>query len=738
MSDGAFLRILLATLLAALVWPAISDRPASASNSNFHGTNWKVLRVGGGGWLTGLDISPDGSARVVRTDTYGAYLWNEARQQWTQLVTADSLPVSDIGLDRDAGVYEIRVAPSLPTRLYMSYGGYVYRSDNSGSRWTRTGFSRATMNANDGFRTSGPKMAVDPANPDVVYMGTPRNGLQVSSNGGRTWHTVAGIPASAATEKGEYPGIAGIAFDRSSGTSAGKTRTIFASSYGHGVYRSTDAGASWTYLEGGPRSISHGKIAKDGAYYAIGDEGVSVWRYAAAAWTEITPAARSQPPAKGSWSTVVIDPFDAARVIVAKEGGSLTFSQDRGATWDDGGVIRRTAQDVPWLAWTQESYMSVGDMLLDPITPDRLWFAEGIGVWHATVARDRTNLSPITFISQTAGIEQLVANQIVAPPGGKPVLASWDRPVFFVDNSAQYPTTHGPDNQRAIVMGWALDYAWTSPAFIAGLFNWWGIEKSGFSLDGGRTWAPFASYPPTTKNGKIGGSIAVSTPSNMVWSPSNNANPYYTLDGGVSWKPINVKNVSGETETGWSNAYYLNRHIVAADKASVGTFYLYNYLDGLYRSRDGGANWTLVYSGEIAPYSGFNAKLRSVPGYSGHLYFTSGEQGGPEDRHPAPNPFMRSTDGGTTWVAVDGVLEVRAFGFGKARGSYPAIFVVGWVNGHYGIWRSDDDATSWIKIGEFPLGILVHVTAIEVDGNVAGRVYVGFGGAGYAYGSEQP
>ena len=43
------------------------------------GTAWKPLRIGAGGYLTGMDISPDGSTRIVRADTYGAYIWNAAR-----------------------------------------------------------------------------------------------------------------------------------------------------------------------------------------------------------------------------------------------------------------------------------------------------------------------------------------------------------------------------------------------------------------------------------------------------------------------------------------------------------------------------------------------------------------------------------------------------------------------------------------------------------------------------------
>ena len=51
--------------------------------------NWQTLKVGAGGWLTGIDIAPD-DTMVVRTDTYGAYIWNGT--QWQQLVTSTSMP----------------------------------------------------------------------------------------------------------------------------------------------------------------------------------------------------------------------------------------------------------------------------------------------------------------------------------------------------------------------------------------------------------------------------------------------------------------------------------------------------------------------------------------------------------------------------------------------------------------------------------------------------------------------
>ena len=67
--------------------------------------NWLPLRIGAGGYVTGIDIAAD-DTMVVRTDTYGAYIWNGT--EWQQLVTALSMPAANVGIGNEEGVYEIK------------------------------------------------------------------------------------------------------------------------------------------------------------------------------------------------------------------------------------------------------------------------------------------------------------------------------------------------------------------------------------------------------------------------------------------------------------------------------------------------------------------------------------------------------------------------------------------------------------------------------------------------------
>src|SRR5262249_305199 len=88
-------------------------------------TNWQPLKLGAGGWLTGIDIAPD-DTMVVRTDQYGAYIWNGT--EWQQLVTSTSMPAGFLTPGSGQGVYEIQIAPSNTSTFYMMYDGYVFKS----------------------------------------------------------------------------------------------------------------------------------------------------------------------------------------------------------------------------------------------------------------------------------------------------------------------------------------------------------------------------------------------------------------------------------------------------------------------------------------------------------------------------------------------------------------------------------------------------------------------------------
>jgi len=695
---------------------------------------WDPLKIGAGGFLTGIDFDPAGATYVIRADTYGAYVGNGS-DVWTQVVRSDTLPASALRghVAKDApwlsqGVYEIRVAPSNPKRLYMIFAGSIWRSDDRGTSWSAAGagYVAGALDPNDGYRTNGEKMAVDPANPDVVYAGS-AGGLYVTTNAGASWSLVGAIPAPTPAAMG----ITGIVFDPIGGATRGRTRTLFATSNGNGVYRSTDAGVTWSLLPGGPKSCAHAAVAGDGVYFMLdGDASNTVYRYAHGAWA----TSLAHPAPDGDVRSIAVDPFDPARVIVGRGSGHLSISTDHGVSFTGWNWAQtRTATDVPWLAAANEASMSNAQMRFDPVVRDKLWFVEGIGVWYA--------MSPKTgrataWISRNLGIEQLVGWDVLVPPGSPYVFtAGMDRCVFRGSRAnSSYPSDHVKmGSTEALIPAWALDYSKANPQHVVAIVNDVAYyphptgDLSGYSLDGGATWKRFPAQPATG----AGGNIVAPSIDNIIAVIGMDGYAYRSTDRGASWSRL--PGVPGGLHGG---GWAVTKQVLAVDGVDGNTIYLYATGNGIWRSTDGGATWARR-STQTTLGDYFHTKLRSVPGRAGHLFLASGKVGW---QHPNPHDgayLYRSTDGGATWTRVTGIGEPYDVAIGKeAPGqAYPAIYVVGWYEGAYGIWRSIDNASTWTSIGEFPYGSLDQINVLKAATDVYGEVYAAFQGSGWARGS---
>lgn len=662
--------------------------------------DWKVMKLGAGGWLTGIDVAKDGTT-VVRTDTHGGYKWDGAA--WRQLFTAASMPTRDLL----GGVYELRIAPSNSDVMYAAITDAVYRTADGGRSWRKTALPSIPFDGNTPRRMDGQKLAIDPANPDVVLLGTQGKGLWLTRDGGANWRKIDAVPAGT----GDMTGIV-IAGQRALVGTAGA-----------GVFESTDGLATWRGI-GGPASVSHGILLADGGYLASDDGTNALWRLSGGQWSKVL--------ADGSQAhALAADPTAPSRVALTTDGGDLRMSGDGGKTWTEFNHGKRiaAANDIPWLK-DSGLYLSSGGLAFDPKAPGKLLQSAGVGVWEtvppARIAWD----TPIVWSSRSVGIEQLVTNDLVAPAGGNPVAANWDRPLFTMADPNSYPANYSPSGFN---MAWSVDYASTDPRSLVAVINYWGKpDQSGFSADGGKTWQPFATIPESAR-GTAGGSIAASTPQNFVWVPGQNRRPAYTLDGGKTWGDVTLPGVSDYRFLHASVS--LNRHIVTADRVTPGVFWIYDANEttpGVYRTADGGVTWAKVFAGQPAPWSYWNAKLAAVPAQAGHLLFSSGPQGssGP----PGALPLMRSADGGKSWQPVPRV-KVLHFGFGapvEADGP-AAIYLWGDVDGVRGIWGSPDDGKTWVKLADQPLGRLDTIKVVSGDMARPGRVYVGFGGSGWAY-----
>jgi hypothetical protein len=520
-----------------------------------------------------------------------------------------------------------------------------------------------------------------------------------------------------------------IAFDGSA--------TIYISTYGTGVFKSINSGASFTQISSvstsGPINHQHMVVDQNHNLWLVdntSNEAGALWKYNGTTWTSVAAAG-------SSLSTVLVDPANASNVTAGNAGGGLNLSKDGGVTWTGlpGGTIR-VANDIPWLT-VNESFMTNGNMAYDPSVSNTVWFAEGIGVW--TTNPPATG-NAITWTSHSAGIEDLVSLWVISPPGGQPAFFVEDRGVYRGAGGI-FPSGYGPNYNQNLINGSSGDWASSSPGTLVVLAysgtNW----QSSKSIDGGVTWTVFSGTPSDVASGvQAGGMMAASTPSNIMYIGGNNGNPYYTTDGGATWNLVTIAGISsGDGYSSFSGALF-NRQTLCSDRVDANTFYLYNSgtgAPGIYISTNSGVSWTQKKSGLfIAGEVNANAWLKSVPGNSGHLFYSGGIQVGAS--HPTTAAFYRSTDHGATWSTITNMNDVWAFGFGAPKpggGGYPSIYVYGWYTGSIGVWRSIDNAATWQSIGDgFPGGSFSQVRCVEGDNNTYGYVYLGTGGQGFFYG----
>lgn len=743
---------------------------------------WKPLKVGGGGLTRDLDIAPDGT-KVCKIDVYGAYVWNPSVPStgnaggtglWQQLCAPGRIPNGDPAFTTGyvashfytgGGAWDIRIAPSNSSVFYMVWLGMMYRSANKGVTWVnQTNNAGGTFplqtisnaNPNSSANGPGPQMAIDPGNPNACWVGT-FAGAYFTLDGGTTWTKISTAKLPLPTGTYTY----GFAFDPVSAFSGGFTQGIYCWVSGTGVYHSADAGTNWTLLSGGsfsgtmPVNCVRIVVDKFGVAWVCADaNSPNVWNFtvqagtafAANTWTNSGATADSP-----IWS-VAPDPASSSsatqRVITAGFSGySLCQTTDGGTSWTpaQSPQFNQVATDIPWLQ-TNELFMTMnGCMKFDPAQSNVLYFPEGVGVWTASLPTVGNSASwgAWSWVSQTVGIESLESVQIITPPGGGVGLVSWDRNWFLLTDKTKFPTIYGTwpgnrannnVNQSVIFGGNGADWAGGNPSFI-GLYCGGNGSTAGqqtgstISTNGGvpvTGWSFFTNGPPGLVTGSGSSSMAVSTSTSMMIVANG---VFVTTDGGATaWRDVTPAGT-----TGWTNGFSQIAQPLAADKVTANYYVVANDSD-IYYSANSGTAWTKVTPGFSFGSASGGLQLRSIPNNAGHYFYTKGASFGASV--DASNVFYRSTDGGHTWADVSQsgytVRDVNVWGYG-AGGSYPTIFIYGYVNSVLGVWQSTNNCVSWQQIGDAQFGGLTFdfPNCMSGDMNAAGVVYVGFLGSGY-------
>ncbi|MEX2362748.1 MAG: hypothetical protein WD597_03955, partial [Balneolaceae bacterium] len=187
------------------------------------GASWDTLAVGGS--YSTIQFSP-GNPDVIYAVNGGILKSTNAGQSWQR---ADE----GIRIDAETGVLALEINPKNTCELYAGttgfYGGELYKSTDSGVNWKPIegkGLERDRLGENI---TS---LAIDPSNPEHIYVGTSGlGGVFLSTDGGDRWEAsglidytygsvnVNVLLISPENSKKIYAGLDGLHISRNSGKS---------------------------------------------------------------------------------------------------------------------------------------------------------------------------------------------------------------------------------------------------------------------------------------------------------------------------------------------------------------------------------------------------------------------------------------------------------------------------------------------------------------------------------------
>lgn len=745
-----------------LLTPLCLTSPAATAESLQQAAyTWKNVQIVGGGFVDGIVFDPaTPGLRYARTDIGGAYRWNTGLHRWLPLM--DWVGYKDVNL---MGVESIAVDPSDPNRVYLACGMYtgpgapdavILRSDDRGRTFQRTPLP-FKLGGNENGRGNGERLAVDPRDGRILYLGTPQNGLWRSKDRGVTWaqlesfpDTVEGDPVNVGFRR-RVGGIVFVKFDPAAiaGASWASTRTIYV-----GISRinaanllvTHDGGKTWSAVQGEPTRYqpTRAALANDGfLYVAYGTSpGPSrmtdgaVWKLKTqtGTWTDITPERPVAGIREFGYAAVSVDAHHPHTVIASSfgrpgsEGGDNIFrSTNGGASWTplfggpNGGVFDYSL--APYVESTPIHWLF--DIEIDPTNSDHAVFTTGYGGWETFDLTNADRGLPTHWSILAPGIEETVALALLSPARGAHLISAIGDYGGFVHWDLNRPAPVGSSAPPRMANTTSLASAALRPSIIVRV----GIDAAkvaganiGYSLNAGRSWNAVPGSPTSDSRA---GSIAVSADGKTwIWTPQGQP-AFLTHNRGATW--IETRGLPRGLR-------------VIADSVSPRVFYAISRQNSmLYTSTDRGRSFspqpfTLPEDSRAAQIA-----MRGDPrGGENRIYATPQRRG---------DLWLAATDGlyhdsglakdsdEASFTRLPDVEQIQAFGFGKAAPgcSYPALYLAGMVDGRAGIFRSTDQARTWTRINDdaHQWGLILQITG---DPRIFGRVYVGTHGRGILYG----
>ncbi len=543
-------------------------------------------------------------------------------------------------------VNAIRVHPTNANIMFVcTPAGGVWRSVNAGTSWTPVTDNLAVLGATD--------VAFDPTNPNIMYLATGDGeasdtrsiGVFKSLDGGTTWTPTA------------------LAFDASQGRQLSRVsvmpnnpNVVFASGNG-GIWRSTDAGASWAQVSTASVKDFEFKPTDPNTMYACGS---AFFRSTNGGTTWVQTTAGFQPTGISRMAAAVTPASPNTVYLVAANTSNYGFqgfyvSTDAGATF----TLRTASPNI--LGWETTGTDVGGQGWYDlaiaasPTDPNTLYVG-GINVWKTTNGGTNWNINTHWYGGGGkpyvhADIHDLVCvgqNVFAASDGGISVSstggASWANisnnlaiaQIYAIGLSASSPNliisghqdngtemTSDANSWREIYGGDGMQcfIDKTNNATIYASLYYGDLYKS---TNGGTTFTGIgAGFPQAAW---VTPWLQDPVSSNTLYAGAKQV--YKSINGGTNFTAIsNFANTNDLIAIDVSNLN--NQHIIAATRTKI------------FRTTNAGATWTDITTGVSTTGTIMNVKLDNNS--LNTIYAVLGSYTG--------NSVYRSTDGGITWAS---------------------------------------------------------------------------------------
>jgi photosystem II stability/assembly factor-like uncharacterized protein len=604
-----------------------------------NGGVWKTTDAGRT-WAPIFDDQPTGSIgalAVAPSDPRIIYVGTGEAQQRPDLATGDGMYKSTdegrtwthLGLRDTQQIAQVVVDPKNPDRLFVAALGHpygpntergIFRSVDGGRTFERVLYKDEN--------TGGADVVLDPSNPQIVYASLwqarqgpwengdfrgPGSGLFKSTDGGTTWRPLTGgLPSWDADRLGRI-GI-GIAPSRPS------RLFLVVEARKPGIYRSDDAGESWTLVNGDERVVARPSDATDIRVHPTNPDVVIV-------------------PTIVTWKST-----DGGRTFTGFRGAPGGDDYQRAwfnpanpdiiaLTSDQGAIITLNGGES-WSSWYNQPTAAFYHVITDNAFPYRV--CSGQQESGSVCISSRGNDGQITFREWSpVGVEEYgyVAPDPLDPDivyGGK--VSRWDRRTGQVQQIGPKPVR---DGSYRVVRTMPVLFSPLNPRKL-----YFSSNVVWQTMSSGQSWeqiSPDLTRPTWEVPANVGvyASTAEARPSQRgvvytlgpsyvdeqtLWAGTDDGLIHVTRDGGRTWADVTPPDLKPWMKISMIDASHFD---VNTAYAAVNTFRLDDLRPHIYRTTDGGKTWTHTTNG--IPDGGIINVVREDPKRRG-LLFAGSEQ----------------------------------------------------------------------------------------------------------------